>query len=92
MSEHTQIHSPPQERDSSTKSPAPTSGLPQIISHRGYKGKFPENTLAAVQGAVQAGTHALEIDLHLSRDGVLVLSHVSTNPPKHTPVTMHIQY
>jgi hypothetical protein len=59
-------------------------GLPQIISHRGYKGKFPENTLAAVQGAVQAGTHALEIDLHLSRDGVLVLSHVSTSPSKHT--------
>lgn len=59
-------------------------GLPQIISHRGYKGKFPENTLAAVQGAVQAGTHALELDLHLSRDGVLVLSHVSTNPRKRT--------
>lgn len=61
--------------------------LPQIISHRGYKGKFPENTLAAVQGAVQAGTHALEIDLHLSRDGVLVLSHVSSGPSYNTTLT-----
>lgn len=61
--------------------------LPRIISHRGYKGKFPENTLAAVQGAVQAGTHALEIDLHLSRDGVLVLSHVSTSPSQNTTLT-----
>ncbi|KAF3401602.1 hypothetical protein F1880_010011 [Penicillium rolfsii] len=83
MQEHTQIQSPLQEEERVSKNPAPTaapsfSGLPQIISHRGYKGKFPENTLAAVQGAVQAGTHALEIDLHLSRDGVLVLSHDPT--------------
>jgi phosphatidylglycerol phospholipase C len=83
MSEHAQIQSPLHEGGHTTKTPVPTSahsfpGLPQIISHRGYKGKFPENTLAAVQGAVQAGTHALEIDLHLSRDGVLVLSHDPT--------------
>jgi len=51
--------------------------LPQTISHRGYKGKFPENTLRAIEGAIQAGTHALELDLRLSRDGVVVLSHVS---------------
>lgn len=51
--------------------------LPQTISHRGYKGKFPENTLCAIDGAIRAGTHALELDLHLSRDGVVVLSHVS---------------
>lgn len=51
--------------------------MPQIISHRGYKGKFPENTLCAVEKAVEAGTHALELDLHLTRDGEVVLSHVS---------------
>jgi phosphatidylglycerol phospholipase C len=51
--------------------------LPQTISHRGYKGKFPENTLCAIAGAIEAGTHALELDLRLSGDGVVVLSHVS---------------
>ncbi|KAL4781283.1 PLC-like phosphodiesterase [Aspergillus varians] len=75
--------SPPREESSSdsalpsahspTKPEAPR--LPQIISHRGYKGRFPENTLCAVDGAVRAGTHALELDLHLTRDGVIVLSH-----------------
>jgi len=33
--------------------------------------------MAAFHGAVAAGAHALETDLHLSRDGVVVLSHVS---------------
>jgi glycerophosphoryl diester phosphodiesterase len=51
--------------------------LPQNIGHRGYKAAFPENTMAAFHGAVVAGAHALETDLHLSRDGVVVLSHVS---------------
>ncbi|KAH6845158.1 PLC-like phosphodiesterase [Chaetomium sp. MPI-CAGE-AT-0009] len=49
--------------------------LPQNIGHRGYKAAFPENTMAAFHGAVVAGAHALETDLHLSRDGVVVLSH-----------------
>lgn len=50
--------------------------LPQTIAHRGYKGKYPENTLLAVDQAIRAGSHAIEIDLHVSRDGVVVLSHV----------------
>ncbi|KAH6652389.1 PLC-like phosphodiesterase [Truncatella angustata] len=53
-------------------------GLPQAIAHRGYKARFPENTLAAFRGAVEVGAHAIETDLHLSRDGVVVLSHDAT--------------
>lgn len=30
--------------------------------------------------AIRAGSHAVEIDLHVSRDGVVVLSHVSGHP------------
>lgn len=32
----------------------------------------------AFVGAVKAGAHAIETDIHLSRDGVVVLSHVSS--------------
>ncbi|SPQ22049.1 4f77f2eb-8825-449f-ad3f-0b487ff4e79b [Thermothielavioides terrestris] len=52
--------------------------LPLNIGHRGYNAAFPENTMAAFQGAVAAGAHAIETDLHLSRDGVVVLSHDAT--------------
>ncbi|KAL4932547.1 glycerophosphodiester phosphodiesterase [Aspergillus undulatus] len=55
-----------------------TPRLPQIIAHRGYKGRYPENTLCSVDAAVRAGSHALELDLHLTRDGVVVLSHDPT--------------
>ena len=33
--------------------------------------------MAAFRGAVEVGSHALETDIHLSKDGVVVLSHVS---------------
>ncbi|EON64021.1 hypothetical protein W97_03251 [Coniosporium apollinis CBS 100218] len=49
--------------------------LPQAIAHRGYKAKYPENTMGAFTGAVNVGAHAIETDIHLSKDGVVVLSH-----------------
>lgn len=54
-----------------------TSGsrLPQTIAHRGYKAAFPENSMGAFHGAVTIGAHAIETDLHLSKDGVVVLTH-----------------
>lgn len=53
-----------------------TVSIPQIIAHRGYSAKFPENTLNAFKHAIDVGAHAIETDVHLSRDGVAVLSHV----------------
>ena len=50
--------------------------FPQAIAHRGYKTKYPENTMGAFVDAVRAGVHAIETDLHLSRDGIVVISHV----------------
>ncbi|KAJ0295807.1 hypothetical protein COL516b_012225 [Colletotrichum fioriniae] len=48
-------------------------------AHRGFKAQYPENTLLAFRTALdEAGAHALETDLHLSRDGVVVLSHDGT--------------
>ncbi|KAH7041965.1 PLC-like phosphodiesterase [Macrophomina phaseolina] len=62
----------------STGSKMSSRPLPQAIAHRGYKAKFPENTMAAFVGAVDVGAHAIETDVHLSRDGVVVLSHDPT--------------
>jgi glycerophosphoryl diester phosphodiesterase len=56
----------------------PYGKLPQAIAHRGYKAAYPENSMGAYKGAVEVGTHAIELDLHLSKDGVVVCSHVST--------------
>lgn len=51
--------------------------LPQIIAHRGFKAVYPENTMFAFKGAVETGADAVETDIHLTKDGVVVLSHVS---------------
>jgi phosphatidylglycerol phospholipase C len=67
---------PDMANDTQAPSPLATQGRPQCIGHRGYKAAYPENTMGAFQGAVDVGAHAIETDLHLSRDGVVVISHV----------------
>ncbi|KAI9813452.1 MAG: hypothetical protein M1827_004127 [Pycnora praestabilis] len=52
--------------------------LPQAIAHRGYKAAHPENTMGAFKGAVEVAAHAIETDIHLTKDGVVVLSHDAT--------------
>ncbi|KAI1362678.1 PLC-like phosphodiesterase [Xylaria arbuscula] len=51
---------------------------PRTIGHRGFKAAAPENTIAAFKAATEAGAEALETDLHLTRDGVVVLCHDET--------------
>ncbi|KAI5793233.1 putative glycerophosphoryl diester phosphodiesterase [Geopyxis carbonaria] len=43
-----------------------------------FKAQFPENTMKAFEGAVKAGAHAIETDLHISKDGVVMISHDAT--------------
>lgn len=45
------------------------------VAHRGDPVNFPENTLSAFQAAVDKSYSHLELDVHLSKDGVPVLSH-----------------
>src|SRR3990170_1715594 len=47
----------------------------QIIAHRGYSARAPENTLAALEAAVAAGADAVEFDLHTAACGTPVLFH-----------------
>ncbi|GGT90772.1 glycerophosphodiester phosphodiesterase [Streptomyces violascens] len=45
------------------------------IGHRGVMGVEPENTLRSFVHAERAGMDAIELDLHLSKDGALVVMH-----------------
>lgn len=48
------------------------------FAHRGYSGKYPENTLLAFEKAIEAGADGIELDVQLSRDGQLVIVHDET--------------
>lgn len=48
------------------------------IAHRGYSERYPENTLPAFEEAIEAGADMIELDIHLSRDGELVVIHDDT--------------
>lgn len=52
--------------------------FPRLCAHRGLSQACPENTLPAFAAAIAAGAHELELDLWLSRDGVLVVCHDET--------------
>lgn len=49
-----------------------------VIAHRGGSKLRPENTMAAFDHAVSLGVDGLECDVHLSRDGELVIIHDPT--------------
>jgi glycerophosphoryl diester phosphodiesterase len=49
--------------------------MPELLAHRGYAARFPENTREAIQAAVMSGARHVEFDVQLSRDGVPHLLH-----------------
>ena len=49
-----------------------------VIAHRGGRSLGPESTLYTFQRAVQLGVDVIEIDVHITRDGHLVIIHDST--------------
>ena len=48
---------------------------PKTVGHRGASALAPENTLAAFELAIQYGLDRAELDVHLSRDGQLMVIH-----------------
>lgn len=48
---------------------------PELVAHRGESADAPENTMAAFRLAWQRGDPAIELDVHLSKDGKLIVSH-----------------
>ena len=49
-----------------------------LTAHRGASFEYPENTIPAFEAAVKAGTHFIEFDLYVSKDGVPVVLHDKT--------------
>jgi len=47
----------------------------EVQGHRGTRGTRPENTLAAFREALHVGVDVLEMDMNVTRDGVIVISH-----------------
>jgi glycerophosphoryl diester phosphodiesterase len=48
---------------------------PEVVAHRGAAGEAPEHTLAAYRHAAAIGADAVECDVRMTRDGVLVCVH-----------------
>ena len=51
---------------------------PLVIAHQGGDNLWPGNTLFAMQQAAELGVDVLEMDLHITKDGILVLIHDET--------------
>ena len=49
--------------------------MSKIIAHRGFSGNYPENTMLAFEKAIEAGAEGIEMDVHLTKDGVPVIIH-----------------
>lgn len=52
-------------------------GLPELIAHRGNAAEYPENTLQALESAVELGLRHVEFDVQFTADKVPVLFHDS---------------
>ena len=45
------------------------------FAHRGFSGRYPENTMLAFEKAIEAGCDGIELDVHLTSDGEVVIVH-----------------
>lgn len=47
----------------------------KIFAHRGFSGRYPQNTMLAFQKALESGCDGIELDVQLTKDGVPVIIH-----------------
>ena len=53
----------------------PASKYVVVVSHRGDWRNYPENSIPAIESVIRMGVDVMELDLKLTKDSVLVLSH-----------------
>ena len=54
-----------------------------VHGHRGARARLPENTIPAFEYAIKEGVNAIELDLQVTKDNILVVSH---DPALHPPI------
>lgn len=54
------------------------TGRPLVFAHRGGSALAPENTMQAFANGLSLGADGVELDVHLSRDGIAVVHHDAT--------------
>ena len=64
----------------------PRRTRPEMISHRGAHQTLPENSIPAFLRAVELGADAIELDVHATADGVVVVHHDPTINAVDAPV------
>lgn len=57
---------------------SPGSDYVIVVSHRGDWRNFPENSIPAIESVIRMGADIVEIDIRMTKDSVLVLSHDAT--------------
>src|SRR5438105_4409260 len=55
-----------------------TPNKPLVVAHRGASGAAPENTIAAIRLALEAGADMIEIDVQQTREGEIIVFHDAT--------------
>ncbi|MEM7331312.1 MAG: glycerophosphodiester phosphodiesterase family protein [Chloroflexota bacterium] len=60
------------------KRPFAKDGGPIVLAHRGWRGYYPENTMLALDWAAHMPIDGLELDIHSTKDGELVVTHDET--------------
>ena len=72
------VDAAPTPRARSSRTPYLDGPRPRLFAHRGASGTLPENTLEAFAAGLAAGADRLELDVHATADGVVVVLHDET--------------
>lgn len=54
------------------------------IGHRGTRGLMPENTIQAMKKAIELGCNTIEMDIHITKDGQVLVYHDDSFNPEYT--------
>ena len=54
------------------------------VGHRGTRGLMPENTIPAMEKGIEVGANTVELDVHISKDGQVLVYHDESFNPDYT--------